>query len=256
MFHPGLYGVTQLAEAAFEKMVGTFDDDELARLGERLHESLEFGGGTELVSGPADEQLGLGAAFEEAKIVGAVIHGRDGQPKPDERMNAGISAGWLQASGSAKGKSGEDERQTKLLVEPVDRDADVVSFAATVIMFALTQPGAAKIEAQHGKSETVQGFHGVEDDFIVQRASEERMGMADERGMGGVLRPDVEQGFQTSGGTGKEKRLNSGVSQHLTQITTYAQNAASEDFIDRLKGDKPVPCGLAGVDSQPLHCGH
>ena len=74
----------------------------------------------------------------------------------------------------------------------------------------LAQAGAAEIETEHGESEAVQSFHGVEDDFVVQRAAEHGMGMADEGGVGGVRGAGVEQGFEASGGAVEEEGADCG----------------------------------------------
>ena len=76
---------------------------------------------------------------------------------------------------------------------------------------ALAQTGAAKVEAQHRKSKTVQGFHGVEDDLVMQGSAEQRMRMAYKRGVRGTLGAGVEQGFQASGRTVEKQRLDGGV---------------------------------------------
>src|SRR5208282_5474521 len=84
----------------------------------------------------------------------------------------------------------------------------VFDFADAVCVFALAQAGAAEVEAQHGESEVVERLHGVEDDFIVQRSTVERMRMTDDGSMRRVGRSGVEQGFQASGGAGEEERAN------------------------------------------------
>ena len=83
----------------------------------------------------------------------------------------------------------------KLGVEPVQRGADVFDFADAVIVFSLAQSCSAEVEAQHRESKAVQRFHRMEDDFVVQRSTEQRMWMANDSGMRRVLRASVEQGF-------------------------------------------------------------
>jgi hypothetical protein len=124
----------------------------------------------------------------------------------------------------------------KFGIEPIESSANVIDFAVATVVLALAEPGAAKVEAKNGKSEAVQGFHGMEDDFVVERAAEERMGMADERGMAGVGRASVEQGFEASGGAVEKERADGGVLVHssgytkrgrasVVQIPTLSQNA-------------------------------
>ena len=69
----------------------------------------------------------------------------------------------------------------KLVVQPVERGANVFDFPVAVIVLALAQARAAKVEAQHRKTKTVQRFHGVEHNFVVQRSAKQRMRMADDR---------------------------------------------------------------------------
>jgi hypothetical protein len=95
----------------------------------------------------------------------------------------------------------------KLVIEPVERRAYVIHFPDSMIVFALAQTGAAKIEAQHGKTKTIQRLHGVKDDFVVQRATKQRMRMANHRGMGRVLRARVEQRLQSASAPVEKKRL-------------------------------------------------
>ena len=68
----------------------------------------------------------------------------------------------------------------ELRVQPVERRAYVVLFAVPVVVFALTQPHAAKVEAQNGKPKGGEGFHRVVDNLVVHGAAAQRMGMADQ----------------------------------------------------------------------------
>jgi len=95
----------------------------------------------------------------------------------------------------------------KCVIEPVERREYVIHFPDSMIVFTLAQTRAAKIEAQHGKTKTVQRLHGVKHDFVVQRATKQRMRMANDRGMGRVLRARVEQRLQPASGRVEKKRL-------------------------------------------------
>src|SRR5271165_7153507 len=88
----------------------------------------------------------------------------------------------------------------ELTVQPVEGGANVIDFAGSVVMLSRAQSGAAEIEAEDGESETVQGFHGVEHDFVVHGPAEHGMRMADQGGVGGVRSARVKQGFEASGG--------------------------------------------------------
>jgi len=90
-------------------------------------------------------------------------------------------------------------------------------------VLAFAQSGAAEVEPQHGESEAVERFHGVEDYFVVQRSAIQRMRMANDRGMRRVGRPGVEQRFQASGGTGKKERANGGgFGEHVIRVQLSA----------------------------------
>src|SRR4029077_30672 len=78
-------------------------------------------------------------------------------------------------------------------------------FPGGAIVFFLAQSCSAEVEAQHGESEAVQGFHRVEDDLVVQRPAEKGMRMAHHSGMRRVLSAGVEQGFEASSGTFEEE---------------------------------------------------
>ncbi len=57
----------------------------------------------------------------------------------------------------------------KLRIQPIKRGANVLDFPIALVVLALAQPRAAKIETQHGKTEAVQRLHGMENNFVVQR---------------------------------------------------------------------------------------
>lgn len=92
----------------------------------------------------------------------------------------------------------------KLGIEPVERGANVFEFAAAAIVLALAEACAAEVETQHGETKTVQGLHGVEDNFVVQRSAEQGMRMANQRRVSGIFRARIQQGFQAAGGTVEE----------------------------------------------------
>ena len=100
--------------------------------------------------------------------------------------------------------------QREFAFEPIEGGAHVFDFADAAGVFAFAQAGAAEVEAEHGESEAVERFHGVENDFVVQRSSVERMRMADHGGVRRVGRSGVEESFQASGGAGEEERADAG----------------------------------------------
>ena len=96
----------------------------------------------------------------------------------------------------------------KFVVEPIERDADVVDFSHAIIVLAVAQAGTPKVEAQHGHAEAVQRLHRVEDHLVVQRASVFGMWVADQGRVGGVGRAGVQQRLELAGGTVQEKGSN------------------------------------------------
>jgi hypothetical protein len=77
-------------------------------------------------------------------------------------------------------------------------------------VLAFAQAGTAEVEAEHRESEAVERFHGVEDDFVVQRSTVERMRMAHHGGVRRGGRSGVEESFQASDGSGEEQRPDAG----------------------------------------------
>ena len=208
--YPIFYYHAHLLESSFEKMISGFDADELLRVGKGVDERFKFTGRAELIARAADEQLGFRALAQKFEIVDAVFNGDGGQAERDERADSVVRIGGAQSDGGSEGKAGEDYRKRELAFEPIEGGAHVFDFADAVGMLAFAQSGAAEVEAQHGESEAVERFHGVEDDFVVQRSTVKRMRMAHHGGMGRVGRSGVEQGFQASGGAGEEERADAG----------------------------------------------
>ena len=56
----------------------------------------------------------------------------------------------------------------------------------------------------------VESLHRVEHYLVVQRASVERVGVADDGGVGGIRGAGVEEGFELPGGAGQEERADGG----------------------------------------------
>ena len=84
----------------------------------------------------------------------------------------------------------------KLRIQPIESGPNIFHFSVAVIVFAVAQPSAAKVEAQHRKTKTVQRLHGVKHNLVMQRPAKQRMRMADDRRMGRILGACVEQRFQ------------------------------------------------------------
>jgi hypothetical protein len=145
-----------------------------------------------MVACAAYEQFGLLATMEEIEVVTAVIQRGHGQAKPDDCFHSGVGTHGSQSHCRAKGESSKNHRETKLTIEPFKRRANIIHFAHTMIVLTLTQPSAAEVEAQHRKSEVIQRLHRVKHDFVVQCPAVDRMGMADQRGVGCILAARIE----------------------------------------------------------------
>ena len=197
---PTFHGFAHFAEAAFEEVVGGFDDNQFLGFGQRVHKGFQFGFGGELVARAAHEEFWLGAALQEFVVVGAVVDRGDRRAQGDESAHARVGTGGAQADGGAEGESGEDQGEMEFVVEPVEGGADVVELARPVIVFALAESSAAEVEAQHGEAKVVQRFHGVEDNLVVEGASVDGMRMADDGGVGGVEGTGVQERFKLAGG--------------------------------------------------------
>ncbi len=95
----------------------------------------------------------------------------------------------------------------KLRVQPVKSCPNILDFAIAVIVLSVAQSGAAKVEAQHGKTETVQRLHGMKHNLVMQRPAKQRMGMADHCRVRCILRACIEQRLQPSRWTFEEERF-------------------------------------------------
>lgn len=201
-------------------MVSAFDEYQLLRLRQRCDQRLQPGAWTELVTRSADKQLGPGAILQKIESIDAGffrICGNRGNRDAyaNQRANPRVRASGAQPYRGSKGESGKDQRQMKLGIEPVERGANVIHFAPALIVRPLAQSRAAEIKAQDGKAKTIQRLHGVEDDLVVQGPAKQRVRVADNRRVGGILGAAVEQGFKTSCRAVEEERANGRAGVHV-----------------------------------------
>src|SRR5271169_1641495 len=97
----------------------------------------------------AKEQLWL-VTFAE-KLVGVQpAFGFDGSAQRDQRTNLGIRTAGTQTPCRPKGKSGKDDRQRELPLQPRQRSPHVLDLFAPIVS-SRAQAGAAKIEPQNWK---------------------------------------------------------------------------------------------------------
>ena len=192
-------------------MVCAFNHNEPFRFWNRSDESVELRPWTKLIARTADEELGFHAVAEKLECVSSrrfAVRGNRNRwhTNSNHRFHASIGARGSQSNRRAKRESRENDGQMKLRVQPVESGAGVFHFSLAVIVFARAESRAAEVKAQDGKTETVQRFHGVEDDFVMQRSTKQRMRMADDRRVRRILRTCIEQRFQSSSWTFQEER--------------------------------------------------
>jgi len=198
-------------------VVSRFDADQILGVGESLDQRFEFSGRRELVPRSANEEFRLRALAEEIEIIGAIFDRYGGQAEGDQRADSVVAIGGPQSHGGSEGKSGEDYRERELLCQPIETCAHIFYFRDAIGVFTFAQSGAAEVEPEDGESESVKGFHGMEDNFIVQRSTVEGMRMADYGAVGCAGRSGIEETFQASGGTGQKQRTDAGgVGEHAT----------------------------------------
>src|ERR1035437_1572603 len=210
---------------AFEEMVSG-DEYQLFRVGGFGNEFLQRILRAVLIVVAADEELGFGAVPQERKRVKASI-GFDRRTDRDDCANVTVGTRSSQTRGRSEGEPGEDDGQRELMLQPSQRGLHIGYLAASLVVLASAQAGAAKVEAQHGKAERVQCLHGVKNDLVVHGPASQRVRMAHQSGMGRGGRSHIEQGFQPSCRSLEKECLDCGVrrgqpSPALSQIVNFA----------------------------------
>ena len=94
----------------------------------------------------------------------------------------------------------------KLRIQPVQRGFNIFDFPVAMIVLAMAESSATKVEAQHGKPKTVQRLHGMEHHLVMQSPTKQRMRMANHRRVGGILGARIQQRFQPSCRAFEEER--------------------------------------------------
>jgi hypothetical protein len=220
----------QLAQAAFKKVIGAFDDYKFFRLGNRRNQFLQLRARTELIACPTDKKFRLRTIAQKVEAIDARFfqsssHWSHRYSQANERMNPRVRTRRAQSDHRSERESCKDQWQVKLGVEPVQRSLHVFDFSSAVIVFSLAQAGPAKVKAQHGKPEAVQRLHRVEDDLVVQSSAKQGMRMANHGGMSGVGCACVEQRFQPPGGAWEEQRADGGA--RGRHISDYSRKQVS-----------------------------
>lgn len=118
-------------------MICAFDEYKLLWLRKRFHQPFQLPMRPELVVRAANEKLGLGAILEETEFIPAVVNRGHRQTQRDYRFHTRVRARGLQTDRSTKREAGKNQRKVKFTIEPVERDANIVHFATTIIVLAL-----------------------------------------------------------------------------------------------------------------------
>ena len=193
-------------------MIRALDHNQLLRVGRRGDKSLQLRPRTKLIAAATDKQFRLHTAAQEIKRVGSRCFGIGSDwnrrnSDSDHGLYPRIRTRRSQPNRSAERESCKQKRQMELRIQPVEGGADIVDLAVAMIVLAGAESGAAKVEAQHGKSNTIQSLHGMEYNLVMERPAKHRMGMANYRRVRRTLGASVEQRFQPSRRAFQEERL-------------------------------------------------
>ncbi len=153
--HEVKFGCRRAGNAG-EEVIGAFDEMNLARLRGGDEIGLERSAGAELVMISREEEFEYRTAGGQEVVAD---HGRqrarEGRGRPDRGRGRLRSrrAGrrWIRRRSARDG-------QVEARGEPVERRAEVIDFAATLVVSAFANPGAAEVEAQRRKAEVREGL--------------------------------------------------------------------------------------------------
>jgi len=184
-----------LVQLAHKKMVCILNPYQLLRLGRGRHNCLYFGDRTVLIVIATDEKFGLAASWLlPIAIVPALGYYRQTQANPSR--NTRIAAASSHADIGAEGKSREQNRTVKFLIQPIECGAHIVLLSVPVVMHPLASANAAKVEAQYWKSKAVQRLHRAINHFVVQRSTTHWMRMTDQSAVGSIIHATIQQRLQ------------------------------------------------------------
>ena len=193
---PALQRKTHLHEMAVEEVIAG-NEHQFLRIGGLGNDCLQSLVWTVLIVIAADEQLGLPAVAQ--KRVGVqTAFGLNWCTDRDQGLNIRIGTGGAQSGGSPKGKACEDDGQLELVLQPSERSMHVGDLTASLIVLTGAQSRATEVEAQHRKSERIQGLHGMEDNFVVHGSTPQRVRVANEARVGRTRRTQIQQRFQAA----------------------------------------------------------
>ena len=157
----------------------------------------------------AEKELRLAARAQISIGISSALR-QYGKAKRDQAMDPRVTAAGLHADIGAEGKSSKQNGTMKFLLKPIKRSPYILLLAKAVVMQSLAAPSAAKVKAQHGETQSMEGLHRVVNHLIVHGAPAHRVGMADQGAVRRVIAALVQQGFQRACGASQVKGSNGG----------------------------------------------
>ncbi len=134
-----------------------------------------------------------------------------GKPRAINCVTSGAVASHAQSDDRAKTKSGNKQRNTgNSAMRNCRRGTNVILLADTAIVNSSAETRATKIETQYRERQSVDGFGGLENDFVVHGAAEKRVRMTDQGGEWRQLRRarSPQDGFQAADRAGEKSFAN------------------------------------------------
>ena len=158
------------------------------------------------VSVPLDERQGFTAVAQEAETDEI-----DRDADADQRVRPRVAAADGEGDEGSEGVPGDQEAPAGKEPRQVIQDgAQVVLLAAPAVVRASASADPAEIETQDGDAGVDDRLGGGVHDLVVHRAAEQGMGVADDRGRGGVggIRP-LQHAFDAARRPPQEESLDS-----------------------------------------------
>src|SRR2546422_1157547 len=214
-------GGIEFVELARKEVIDSFHDNQIIVPRKGCNKSLDVLPRAELVVAAVDKKFRFAALAQKRKIRAV-----DGNSQADQVRDTRVLAADMHANPGTKTESRQQHRHAREFnLQKVERGAHVTPLTGSAVVFARTQPRAAEIESQHGKAEGSERLRRLVNHFVVHRAAEERMRVADD---GSKWRPLVrrrgrrpENRFEASRGTLEKK---------TARIMGSGHRCASESF--------------------------
>jgi hypothetical protein len=150
----------ELVDPAFEEVVRSRDDDDLAGVPDELDEK---SGRSEGVALPGHEERRHPGPRQTLDWQRG-----EGKADGDQRRGPRVDGGRPERHRRAEGKPGREDRQAAAPDGLVQGRPEVVDFAAPLVVPPLRLTDATKVEAQRGISRRGQRPGGVVDDLVVR----------------------------------------------------------------------------------------